>query len=145
MSRHAAHARLTSEPLAAGLARRLAPWLVAMGSLILLAAFSAPAFPMSQEEPAEASAPEEEPAVQDDAAVQEILRQQEELLRGQQFSYDPENRRDPFRSLFEKSFGVKLLPRIPYALALDLVGEAGAKGAEAARESSFASVQGGNR
>ena len=68
-----------------------------MGSLILIAAFSAPAFPMSQEDPAEAAAPEEDRPVQDDAAVQEILRQQEELLRGQQFSYDPESRRDPFR------------------------------------------------
>ena len=39
--------------------------------------------------------------VRNDAAVEEILRQQEALLRGQQFSYDPENRRDPFRSLIE--------------------------------------------
>jgi len=101
MTQHAAHARVTSDPLADGVLRRLAPWLVAMGSLILIAAFSAPAFPMSQEDPAEAAAPEEDAPVQDDAAVQEILRQQENLLRGQQFSYDPESRRDPFRSLFE--------------------------------------------
>lgn len=69
-------------------------------ALVAAAAFSAPAFPLTQEDPAEAAAPEDQP-VQDDAAVEEILREQENLLRGQQFSYKPENRRDPFRSLAE--------------------------------------------
>ena len=75
-------------------------WLLPAAMLIAAAAFSAPAFPLSQEEPAEATAPEEN-AEQDDAAVEEILREQEQLLRGQQFAYDPESRRDPFRSLYE--------------------------------------------
>ena len=35
--------------------------------------------------------------------VETILRQQEDLLSGKQFSYDPGGRRDPFRSLFEES------------------------------------------
>jgi hypothetical protein len=34
--------------------------------------------------------------------VETILRQQEDLLSGRQFSYDPGGRRDPFRSLFEE-------------------------------------------
>ena len=34
--------------------------------------------------------------------VETILRQQEDLLSGKQFSYDPGGRRDPFRSLFEE-------------------------------------------
>jgi hypothetical protein len=34
--------------------------------------------------------------------VESILRQQEDLLSGRQFSYDPGGRRDPFRSLFEE-------------------------------------------
>ncbi len=35
--------------------------------------------------------------------VENILRQQEDLLSGRQFSYDPGGRRDPFRSLFEEA------------------------------------------
>jgi hypothetical protein len=77
-----------------------AGWVLVAAGLIAAAAFSAPAFPLTQEDPAEAAAPEEEPA-QNDAAVEQILREQEDLLRGQHFSYDPENRRDPFRSLAE--------------------------------------------
>jgi hypothetical protein len=80
--------------------RMAAGWIAVAGALILAAAFAAPAFPLTQEGATEAQAPEEEP-VRDDAAVEEILRQQEALLRGQQFSYDAENRRDPFRSLYE--------------------------------------------
>ena len=34
--------------------------------------------------------------------VESILRQQEDLLAGRQFSYDPGGRRDPFRSLLEE-------------------------------------------
>jgi hypothetical protein len=84
------------------LAERRGPegWIAVTGALILAASFAAPAFPLTQEGAAEAQAPEEEP-VKNDAAVEEILRQQEALLRGQQFSYDAENRRDPFRSLYE--------------------------------------------
>lgn len=81
--------------------KRLATWLVATAGLIVAAAVSAPAFPLAQEVPAASEAPEEQAAAQDDSAVREILRQQEELLRGQAFSYDPQDRRDPFRSLAE--------------------------------------------
>ena len=35
--------------------------------------------------------------------VETILREQEDLLSGRQFSYDPGGRRDPFRSLFEET------------------------------------------
>lgn len=81
-------------------------WFVATAVLTLLAAATAPTFPMSQgdtdpEPPGDAdvgatdaSGPKE--------TVEAILQQQEELLRGQRFTYDPGNRRDPFQSLYEK-------------------------------------------
>jgi hypothetical protein len=100
MSRHARPLTI-SVPATETSWRQATPWLAAMMGLILLAALSTPAFPMSQEDTEEASAPEDQTA-RGDAAVEEILRQQEQLLRGQQFSYDPENRRDPFRSLIER-------------------------------------------
>jgi len=43
--------------------------------------------------------------------VETILRQQEDLLAGRQFSYDPSGRRDPFRSLFEEVALKKKGPR----------------------------------
>jgi hypothetical protein len=80
--------------------RRRLFWFTAMLMLTLLAAVSAPAFPMTQDVPAPEEATGEE-TEQDDSAVERILQQQEEMLRGQQFSYDPGDRRDPFLSLFE--------------------------------------------
>ena len=62
-----------------------------------------------------------------EATVEEILRQQEQLLSGQRFSYDPAGRRDPFRSLLEEVAIKKKGPR-PKGVAgmlvteLDLVG-----------------------
>jgi hypothetical protein len=62
-----------------------------------------------------------------EATVEEILKQQEQLLSGQRFSYDPAGRRDPFRSLLEEVGLKKKGPR-PKGVAgmlvteLDLVG-----------------------
>ncbi|HEX5044075.1 MAG TPA: hypothetical protein VFV75_14295 [Candidatus Polarisedimenticolaceae bacterium] len=62
-----------------------------------------------------------------EATVEEILKQQEQLLSGQRFSYDPAGRRDPFRSLLEEVAVKKKGPR-PKGVAgmlvteLDLVG-----------------------
>lgn len=74
-------------------------WLLMMAALTLLAAATAPAFPWQEEE---ATAPTE---TQDEQAkeqtVETILREQEQLLTGQLFSYDPQGRRDPFRNLFD--------------------------------------------
>ncbi len=47
----------------------------------------------------ESQAPPAKPEAQ---AVEQILREQEEVLRGQGFSYDPQGRRDPFQSLWER-------------------------------------------
>jgi hypothetical protein len=72
---------------------------MAMAVLTLLVVASAPAFPWQEEAPAA-----EEPQVEqapDDSTVETILRQQEALLTGQRFSYDPRGRRDPFRNLFD--------------------------------------------
>lgn len=102
--------------------REWAVWLATVAALILVASFSAPAFPLTQEDPDAAAAPEDLPVQQDDAAVQEILRQQEELLRGQRFAYDPENRRDPFRSLVENVPRSGDKPRPPGVAGM-LVGE----------------------
>ena len=67
----------------------------AAATLVALVAVSAPAFPQAAEaEDGGATAEQEQ-------TVETILRQQEELLKGQRFSYDPGGRRDPFRSLYE--------------------------------------------
>lgn len=107
--------------------RREFAWFMAIAMLALLVAVSAPAFP---QEPATAGLPQlqpadpvqaepvppppggtqaaaEQPAAQESSTVESILRQQEELLQGQQFSYDAEGRRDPFQSLIEK---IKAVP-----------------------------------
>lgn len=78
---------------------RQAAWLLAMAMLMLLVALAAPpAFPQDSGDGAEAEA---EPADAQHQAVEQILKQQEQLLRGQRFSYDPTGRRDPFRSLYD--------------------------------------------
>ena len=58
---------------------RQTAWLVAMAMLTLLVVFSAPAFPQETDEAAEPNT----------AAVEQILQQQEQLMRGQRFSYEP--------------------------------------------------------
>lgn len=73
-------------------------WLLAAMGLILLLAASAPAFPQDDSAPAEGDAQ----ATGDSEAVETILREQEQLLRGQRFTYDPAGRRDPFMSLIEE-------------------------------------------
>ena len=75
-----------------------ATWLMITAMLTLLVAFSAPAFPKPQETRPDSG----DPTTTDESAVEKILKQQEELLEGRQFSYDPEDRRDPFQSLYEK-------------------------------------------
>lgn len=70
-------------------------WLAA-AVLVVLVAASAPAFPQ-----AEAGEDDDGPTPEQEQTVETILQQQEELLRGQRFSYDPGGRRDPFRSLYE--------------------------------------------
>ena len=79
---------------------RQAAWLLAMAMLTLAVAFSAPAFPQEAEAAAEPGGVPPAAELTADEAVEEILRQQEEALRGQRFSYDPESRRDPFLSLY---------------------------------------------
>jgi hypothetical protein len=100
--------------------RRAGLFLAAAG-LILLVAASAPAFP-------------QEPEVSDQAAgsgeaeaVEQILREQESLLKGERFTYDPAGRRDPFRSLTEIMGPRKAGPRPPgiagmLVTEIDLVG-----------------------
>ena len=92
-------------------------WFLAAMGLILLLAASAPAFP--QETPPDpAGVPQ---ATGESEAVESILREQEQLLRGQRFSYDPGGRRDPFESLMEK---VKLIEgQRPKGIAGMLVAE----------------------
>ena len=102
--------------------RPLAWWLLA-GTLIVLAALTAPAWAAAPKavpaKPAPAASPSPTPAApvkpvdpakaqaeaqqkEGQQTVETILRQQEDLLAGRQFSYDPAGRRDPFRSLFEE-------------------------------------------
>lgn len=77
--------------------------ILAMAALTLLVTVSAPAFPR-QEPPATPPSAEdgtEAPKPQSEAAVEQILREQEKMLTGHRFSYDPDGRRDPFRNLAE--------------------------------------------
>jgi hypothetical protein len=93
-------------------------WFVAAIGLVLVLVASAPAFPQEEAEQIEEG--------DSSSAVETILRQQEELLQGQRFTYDPAGRRDPFRSLYEK-VALKKGPR-PKGVAgmlvteIDLVG-----------------------
>lgn len=131
--------------------RRLG-WILAIAGLTVVAAAAAPAFPAGKDmvnrakaaagaasagtaaragaAQAPAAAASEAPSSQAPAAaatVEEILKQQEQLLTGQRFSYDPSGRRDPFRSLLEEVGLKKKGPR-PKGVAgmlvteLDLVG-----------------------
>lgn len=112
--------------------RRSLSWVLAGAGLVLVVAASAPAFPEDAAEPdaASAAASRQAQAEQQKAAeqtVETILRQQEELLTGQRFSYDPGTRRDPFRSLFEEAATRRKGPRPPGVSGM-LVAEIGLSG-----------------
>lgn len=99
-------------------------WLLTAALLALVAAASTPAFPADEETPAEGSVPTaSESATQEGMQqVETILRQQEDLLSGQRFTYDPAGRRDPFRSLYESVAVLRKGPR-PKGVAGMLVTE----------------------
>ena len=85
------------------MSRRQVAWSVAAGLLTLVVAATAPAFPMVQgdtdpEPPADATGADPDASRE---TVEAILKQQEQLIRGQRFSDDPEDRRDPFMSLYD--------------------------------------------
>ena len=83
--------------------RRQTAWFVATAVLALVAAATAPAFPMVQGD-TDPDPPDE--TIEGEEAsrntVEQILQEHEQLLRGQRFIYDPGNRRDPFLSLYDK-------------------------------------------
>jgi len=82
--------------------RRRWLWFGIVAVLVLVAAVSAPETPAEERSAKSPAAPAEEPSKEpDDSAVEQILRQQEALITGARFEYDPGNRRDPFRSLLE--------------------------------------------
>lgn len=66
-------------------------------ALVLLIAASAPAYPQAEQVAGSGDAQGQDKG----EAVERILQQQEAMIRGQRFSYDPDGRRDPFRSLFD--------------------------------------------
>ena len=67
-------------------------WFVTVTVLTLIASLSAPALPFESQGGTGTEAGQ-------DAAVDEMLRQQQAIVPVRPFSYDPEGRRDPFRSL----------------------------------------------
>lgn len=88
------------------MSRNQVSWFAAMALLTLAAAATAPAFPMIEETKSgtpETAGTEAEAADGDGdrSTVESILRAQEQMRQGRRFSYDPEGRRDPFRSLFD--------------------------------------------
>ena len=108
--------------------RQYGSW-IAVGALIALAAFTAPA--QAADKPAPAPAPDAKAEAKAQAEAQQkegqqtvetILRQQEDLLAGRTFSYDPGGRRDPFRSLLEEAALRKKGPR-PRGVAGMMVSE----------------------
>jgi hypothetical protein len=99
---------------AAGLA------LVAMAALPALA--QEPPAPAQEAKDAAAAAEAKRAEAEGNQTVETILRQQEQILSGQRFSYDPGGRRDPFRSLFEDLTIKKKGPR-PRGVAGMLVSE----------------------
>jgi Tfp pilus assembly protein PilP len=84
-------------------AHRLAmPALCALG--VLLAGVGAAQQPQPQTRPPAAEAPAQEPATAQPEStpgpdIDQILEGEEEVLSGSGFTYDPGNRRDPFKSL----------------------------------------------
>ena len=76
-------------------------WFTALAMLTLLVVVSAPAFPQDEPPPTGGAESDEAVEARQDATVESILQEQEKLLSGQQFSYDPAGRRDPFMNLFE--------------------------------------------
>jgi Tfp pilus assembly protein PilP len=117
--------------------RRQLAWFMALAMLTLLVVVSAPAFPQDAapqqaapedaEEAAQAGETAADPMQEADATVETILREQEQLLSGERFTYDPDGRRDPFLNLFE-TMGVTPTGPRPRGIAgmlvteLDLVG-----------------------
>jgi hypothetical protein len=109
-------------------------WWTSAAALILVVGFAAPA--RGEDKPKHPAATGEAAKDPADAAkaqaeaqqkegqqtVDTILRQQEDLLSGRQFSYDPGGRRDPFRSLLEESAMRRKGPR-PHGVAGMLVVE----------------------
>ena len=71
---------------------RHAAWFAVFVLLTVVVSVSAPAYPQDGSVASDAAA---------QAKVEEILKQQEDLLKGQRFSYEPGSRRDPFLSLYE--------------------------------------------
>ena len=78
--------------------RRRWTWLALAVVLAVLAAVSAPVSAQQGAAGGTPAAGEE----QRNEAVEKILREQQEMLQGQRFTYDPAARRDPFLSLLEK-------------------------------------------
>jgi len=87
--------------------RRHWGWWTAVAALILAVGFTAPVRAEDKPKPspsaADAGKAQAEAQQKGQQTVETILRQQEDLLSGRQFSYDPGGRRDPFRSLFEEA------------------------------------------
>ena len=87
--------------------RRQWGWWTAVAALILAVFFTAPVRGEDKPKPspsaADAGKAQAEAQQKGQQTVETILRQQEDLLSGRQFSYDPGGRRDPFRSLFEEA------------------------------------------
>jgi len=87
--------------------RRQLGWWMVVAALIAAAGLTTPARAQDAK-PASAAATEASKAQAEaqqkegQQTVETILRQQEDLLAGRQFSYDPGGRRDPFRSLLEE-------------------------------------------
>ena len=92
--------------------RRRSLWPFLVLTLSGIAALSAPGFLAQATAQAEQpTQPPAETAGAGEEAVEQILRQQEALITGQGFTYNPEGRRDPFRSPFGGPLETKQRPQ----------------------------------
>ena len=80
--------------------RQRVGWFLMLAVFMSILVATAPAFPMQEDTETVPEVAEPDPA-EARKTIEMILREQEEMLTGTQFSYDPEGRRDPFRSLFD--------------------------------------------
>jgi len=80
--------------------RQRVGWFLMLAVFTSILVATAPAFPMQEDTETVPEVAEPDPA-EARKTIEMILREQEEMLTGTQFSYDPEGRRDPFRSLFD--------------------------------------------
>lgn len=135
------------EPLAAGPRRRGLAWLT-LALLLLSVAPAGAQDDAADDDQAQLEASPEEGAegagdgeIDDVGNIDDILSEDEEVLSGAVFGYDPGNRRDPFRSLLQESRPGDIEEERPEGIAGLLIDELELEGVFFTEEGPIAQVQ----